>query len=29
MTIDFWLGVVAGLGLSLIVWWAADRARSR
>lgn len=29
MTFDFYLGILCGIGLCLIAWWAWDRARSR
>lgn len=29
MTLDFYLGVLCGVGLCLIAWWGHDRVRSR
>lgn len=27
MPLEWWAGLLGGLGLALIVWWLADRAR--
>ena len=27
MQLEWWAGVLGGIGLCLIIWWAADRAR--